>query len=105
MEKFEVLSPAGDETITRKTVAPGIDTLDGKTIGEVWNGVYKGNETFPVLRALLKQRYPGVKIIPYTEFPANYGGETRSEQSEAAGKIAALAKELGCDAVITGNGA
>src|SRR4030095_5509562 len=99
MEKLDVLSPAGDETITRKTAAPGIDTLDGKTIAEVWNGVYKGNETFPVLRELLKQRYPGVKIIPYTEFPANYGGETRKEQSEAARKVAALAKELGCDAV------
>jgi hypothetical protein len=105
MEKFDVLSPVGDETITRKTVSPCIDTFEGKTIGEVWNGVYKGNATFPVLRELLKERYPGVKVIPYTEFPAGYGGETIREQRDSARKIAALAKEKGCDAVITGNGA
>ena len=105
MQKLDVISPVGDETVTRKAVAPPIDTLEGKTIAEVWNGVYKGDETFPKLRALLKQRFPGLKIIPYTEFPANYGGETRKEQQEAAKRIAELAKEKGCDAVITGNGA
>ena len=105
MEKFDVSSPLGDETITRKSVAPRIDTLDGKTIGEVWNGVYKGDSTFPVLREVLKRKYPGVKVIPYTEFPAGYGGETLGEQRESARKIAAMALERGCDAIITGNGA
>ena len=47
MQKLEVFSPIGDDTMARKAVAPPLDTLDGKTIGEVWNGVYKGTETFP----------------------------------------------------------
>lgn len=89
----------------RRVVAPPVDTFEAKTICEVWNGVYKGNETFPLLRGLLKQRYPSLKIIPYTEFPSNYGGETLSEQRASAQKIAALAKEKGCDALISGNGA
>ena len=105
MEKLEVLSPVGEETIKHKAVAPPLAKIEGMTIGEVWNGVYKGNETFPILREFLKERFPGIKIIPYTEFPANYGGETRKEQQEAARRIAELAKEKGCDAIITGNGA
>jgi len=105
MQKLEVWSPIGEDTMAPKGVTPPLDTLDGKTIGEVWNGVYKGSETFPVLRELLQERFPRLKIIPYTEFPANYGGETRQAQAEAARSIAALAKEKGCDAIITGNGA
>lgn len=105
MEQFEVLSPAGGETIKRKTVARSLDGFEGKTICEVWNGVYKGNDTFPALRELLKQKYPGVKVIPYTEFPSNYGGETLTEQRAAAQRIALMAKEKGGDALISGNGA
>lgn len=105
MEKFAVLSPAGAETIKRTTVAPPLDGFEGKTICEVWNGVYKGNDTFPALRELLKQKYPGVRVIPYTEFPSNYGGETLTEQRASAQQIARMAKEKGCDALISGNGA
>lgn len=105
MEKFELVSPAGGENTKRRVVAPPLDTFEGKTVCEVWNGVYKGNETFPILRELLRQQYPGIKIIPYTEFPSNYGGETLSEQRAAAQNIAAMAKKKGCDALISGNGA
>ena len=105
MEKFEVLGPVGTETVKRKTIAPRLDNLDGKTIGEVWNGVYKGNELFPALREVLKQKYPNIKVIPYTEFPSNYGGETLREQMESARKLAVSFKEKGCDALISGNGA
>ncbi|HEV8518591.1 MAG TPA: hypothetical protein VGQ54_08450 [Burkholderiales bacterium] len=105
MEIFEVLSPAGSEIIKRKSIAPRLDNFDGKTVGEVWNGVYKGNDSFPALREQLKQRYPGLKVIPYTEFPFRYGGDTLTQQKEFARHIAALAKEKGCDALISGNGA
>ncbi len=105
MEKFEVVSPAGSETIKQQTASAPLHNFDGKTICEVWNGVYKGDESFPALRDLLKQRFPGVKIIPYTEFPSNCGGETLTKQKESARRIAVLAKEKGCDALISGNGA
>jgi hypothetical protein len=105
MDTFEVVSPVGAETINRSSIAPRLANLDGKTIGEIWNGVYKGNESFPALREMLKQRYPTLKIIPYTEFPSNYGGETLREQIDSAKKLALSFKERGCDAVISGNGA
>ena len=105
MEMIEVVSPLGEEMTTQKAIAPRVTQLDGKTIGEVWNGVFKGNHTFPAVRESLKRRYPGLRIIPYTEFPTFHGNDTPSNQIKLARQIAALAKEKGCDALISGNGA
>jgi hypothetical protein len=61
--------------------------------------------SFPILRALLQRGFPGVKILPYTEFPHAPGSDHPARQRELALAIAALAREKGCDAVISGNGA
>ena len=105
MEKIEVVSPAGGEVVSQKQLAPRLHDLNGKTVGEIWNGVFKGNETFPVIRELLQQRFPGLKIVPYTEFPFRHGGDNPTQQKEHAQHLAVLAKEKGCDAIISGNGA
>ena len=105
MESFEVVSPAGGEAIAQKPIAPRLKDLNGKTVAEIWNGVFKGDQSFPVLRRLLKEKYPAINIIPYTEFPHIYGGDNPSEQKKLAKHLAALAQAKGCDAVISGNGA
>lgn len=103
MEK--VHSPLGAETVSRKASAPRLTSLAGKTIGETWNGDFKGDFTFPAIRSLLTARYPNLKIIPYTEFPYLHGADNPAAQKELAGQVAARARELGCDAVVSGNGA
>jgi hypothetical protein len=105
MERYDVVSPAGLEAVRAQGAAPRLDDLNGKRIGEVWNGVFKGDLTFPRIRALLKERYPAVTIVPYTEFPHAPGSDHPAEQRERAQRLARLAKEKGCDAVISGNGA
>lgn len=105
MEKMEVVSPVGGAIVEQETAARRLDALDGKTIGETWNGVFKGDYTFPIIREMLKKKYPGVKVIPYTEFPFFYGADNPTDQKELARRIAALAREKGCDALISGNGA
>jgi len=105
MEKLSVVSPVGLEAVEIKRAAPCLGELNGKTVGELWNGVFKGDATFPVIRKLLKDRYPRLNLISYTEFPHLPGNDHPKEQWERARRIAALAKEKGCDAVISGNGA
>lgn len=105
MHQLEVLSPAGLDIVNRGRAAPRLADLNGKTVGELWNGVFKGDVTFPRVRELLKQRYPGLTIIPYTEFPHAPGSDHPAQQRERAERIARLAREKGCDAVISGNGA
>jgi hypothetical protein len=105
MEKLAVVSPLGIAVVKSSGSAPRLDTLAGKTVGEVWNGVFKGNFTFPVLRKALRQKYPDLKIIPYTEFPHAPHSDNPARQKELADEVIAIAKRQGCDALITGNGA
>ena len=105
MEKLQVVSPLGVEAVRQAGAAERIDSLNGKTVGEFWNGVFKGDQTFPVIRKLLLARYPGLKIVPYTEFPHAPGSDRAASQREDARRMAALAKEKNCDAVISGMGA
>lgn len=104
-EKVSVVSPAASGAGKRAHAAPRLDALDGKTICEVWNGVFKGDVTFPLIRERLTTQYRGLRIIPYTQFPHTYGSDDPVRQREHAQRIAALVREAGCDAVISGNGA
>ena len=96
----EVVRPVGKATAKAGHLAPRLDTLDGKTLCEAWNCMFKGERTFPRIRELLQKRYPKLKVIPYTEFPT----------LDAVGiddKLKGLAEILlkkGCDALISGNG-
>jgi len=105
VDRFDAISPAGGPVVSQRGVAPRLADLNGRTIGEIWNGVFKGDQTFPLIRQLLKARFPGVSIVPYTEFPFRHGGDHPAEQKKLAREIAALAAEKGCDALISGNGA
>ena len=103
-DEAEVISPLGLPRTRDKGIAPRLESLEGKTIGEVYNHHFKGDQMFGLYRELLKQRYPGVRIIPYTELPASYVGGDPATHRRVAQEVATLAKEKGCDALITGNG-
>jgi hypothetical protein len=105
MEKLAVVCPAGAAAVKVSAIAPRLDDLNGKTIAEVWNGVFKGDITFPVIRKLLQAKFPGIKIIPYTEFYHQPGSDVPAHQRELAREIVATARRHGCDALISGNGA
>lgn len=105
METLSVVSPAGLDAVEIKRSSPRLGDLNGKTVGELWNGVFKGDVTFPLIRKLLQQRYPRLNIIPFTEFPHLPGNDHPKEQWVRAKHAAALAKEKSCDALISGNGA
>jgi hypothetical protein len=100
-----VHSPVGGETLVQQTLARRLNDLNGKTIGESWNGDFKGDATFPMIRRRLLERFPGVRIIPYDQLPYRYGADDPVEQKALAREIALRAQALGCDAVISGNGA
>ncbi|MBM3343841.1 MAG: hypothetical protein FJY56_17285 [Betaproteobacteria bacterium] len=103
-EKLAVISPEGLQVTQARGVTRHLDTLDGKTIGEVYNNHFKGEQMFRAYRRLLKERYPGVKIIPYDQFPIVYVGGDPTAQKQTAKDIARLAREWDVDAIITGNG-
>ena len=99
-----VISPEGLQLRAAGAVSRHLDTLAGKTIGEVYNNHFKGELMFHTYRRLFKEQFPGVKVIPFTEFPTVFVGGDPASQKQTARDIAMLAKERGCDAIITGNG-
>jgi len=105
MEKLEVVSPVGLDAVKLSGAARRIDDLNGKTVCEVWNGVFKGDIAFPIIRKLLKEKYPGLKVIPYTDFPHAPGNDNPAEQRERARQTAVIAKERAADALISAVGA
>ena len=103
-ETLKVISPEGLPLGATGDVSRPLDTLRGKTIGEVYNNHFKGELMFRTYRRLLKEKYPGIKIVPYDQFPIVYVGGDAASQKRIAKEIAAIAKEKGCHAIITGNG-
>ncbi len=103
--EVQVVNPLGEPVVQSLGARPGLATLNGKTVSEVWNGGFQGQVSFPIIREMLKARYPGVKIVPYTEFPLfpvpSLAAEVQAENLESLRKVLL---ETGCDALITGNG-
>ena len=92
---MEVYDPTGAMEII-EIHARRLDTLNGKTVCELSNDAWQAHRVFPEIRRLLRERFPTVKFIPYTEFPTGY------ERIDTA-KTAALVARAKPDAVIIGN--
>jgi hypothetical protein len=103
-ENVKVISPEGLPLGAAGEASRPLADLSGKTIGEVYNNHFKGELMFRTYRRLFEEKYPGVKIIPYDQFPIVYVGGDAASQKRIAKEIAALAKAKGVDAIITGNG-
>lgn len=97
---YKVVWPLGKRVAEKVALAPRIEDLRNKTICELSDYGFRAEGMFPLIRASLSQRYPGIKFIEYSIF-----GNTHGPQENEI--IAALAKKLrqyGCDAVISGVG-
>lgn len=101
---LKVLSPLGDETVEDITMAPRLDSLEGKTFCLVANGSFKSNVTLSVIAELLSKKYPTAKLIPYAEMPRSFKAPAPGTTTTERTALEAAFRDRGCDAVITGNG-
>jgi hypothetical protein len=93
-----VLWPRGRKTAETRAVAPRLATLDDKTIGEVWDDLFRGDEIFPMLREELGRRYRNVKFVDYETFGSTHGAAEHKTIAEMPDRL----RTLGVDAVISG---
>ncbi len=63
--ELEVLNPEGKIVKKGKTLAPRLETLEGKKIGLVWNGKPNGDKLLNEVGKLLKERYPTAETVSY----------------------------------------
>ncbi|MDO8673008.1 MAG: hypothetical protein Q7O66_16495 [Dehalococcoidia bacterium] len=78
--------------------SPAIADLNGKTIGELWDYRFKGDRMFAIIRDSLRQRFPDVKFVDYSNFGDIHG----PDEVEVISALPGLLRKHGVDAVITG---
>ena len=99
-EIYRVVWPRGARTVQASDVAPRLSTLEGKTIGQLWDDLFRGDEIWPILKQELGKRFSGVNFIDHDAFGSTHGDEEHRVLSELPGKI----KSMNIDAVVSGMG-
>ena len=95
---YEVYWPRTPRQTGIKPLAKRLDTLNGKTIAQVWDFLFRGDDVFAHLETAIKKQYPDVKFVSWREFGSSHGGE----EKEALAAFAKKFKAMGVDAVISG---
>ena len=99
--RFDVLWPLSRKMVKSTKAAPRLDDLNGKTICELWDVIFRGETIYPLVREYIKARYPGVKFVDYTQF-GNFHGV---HEHEVMAGLPDEWRKHGCDAIIVGIGA
>ncbi|MBI2957254.1 MAG: hypothetical protein HYY32_00275, partial [Chloroflexi bacterium] len=95
MVTLKVFNPCGLPPRHEFAHAPRLADLNGKTIGEISSGFWQYDRAFPLIRQLLKERFPGVTFVPYTDLPNG----SHAIDVDNIGEVVAA---MGCDAAIGG---
>ena len=101
---YSVVSPIGESTVTMISMTPRLTTLAGKTVCMAWNRAFKADIALPAIAAQLKQIYPDINIVPYTEMPDAPRPSTPDHPQKDAEDLRVALKEKGCSAFVTGDG-
>ena len=94
---YEVVWPRGERRQKIQPLAKRLDTLNGKTIAQLWDFLFMGDEVFATLEEELKKKYPDVKFVSWREF----GSTHAVNEKELLASLPQRFKELGVDAAIS----
>lgn len=97
---YEVLWPRASRQMKAKTLARRLDTLNGKTVAQLWDFIFSGDQVFEALEDGLRARYPDVRFVSWREFGNTHGPDERKILADLPRRL----KELGVDAAISGMG-
>lgn len=98
---YEVVWPLGKSSYETRAPNERVADLSGKTVAELWDYLFRGEDIFPIVRARLKERFPGIKFVTYDVFGNVHG----PQQRELVADVPRLLKQHGCNAVISAIGA
>lgn len=95
--RYDVVWPLGRIVTPCVPARPGVLDLGRKTVGELWQGLNRGDEIFPVLREKLGERFPGISFVEI-KYPRGW------DEKEVLPRLPELLRAHGCDLVISGVG-
>lgn len=97
---FEVVSPVPPSTYRAGVTGEQLLDLNGKTICELWDDLFRGPEIFAVLREELRRRFPSISFVGHEAF----GNIHDLGPTEMDGYLVDLLRVRRCDGVIAGVG-
>ncbi len=95
---YEAYWPRSPRQERVRELAPRLESLESKTVAQLWDQLFKGDVVFDLLEEGLKARFPGIRFVSWREFGSTHGGE----EKEALAALPRRLKALGVDAVISG---
>jgi hypothetical protein len=95
--QYSVVWPCGERRQAQRPLARRLDTLNGKTIAQLWDFLFAGDEVFAALEEKLRAQFPGVKFISWREF----GSTHAVNEKELLASLPQRFRELGVDAAIS----
>ena len=94
---YEVVWPKGERKLKTRPLAKRLDTLNGKTVAQLWDYLFAGDEVFAALEEELAKQYPDVKWVSWRDFGSTHG----VNEKELLASLPQRFKELGVDAAIS----
>jgi hypothetical protein len=99
-ETFAAYWPGGVGAVPRIAPADRPDSLNGRTIGFLWDYMFRGDEIFPVIEEAIVAANSDVRFVGHDAFGSTFGGD----EHEVLARLPAELRRLGVDAVISGIG-
>lgn len=94
---YAVVWPRAERRLKVRPLARRLDTLEGKTIAQLWDYLFYGDEVFTALEQEIGRRYPGVKWVSWRDFGSTHG----VNEKEILASLPKRFKEMGVDAAIS----
>ena len=95
---YEAYWPRGARQQRTRPLAPRLKSLEGKTVAQLWDFLFKGDQVFALLEEGLKKNFPGVRFVSWREFGNTHGRDERQVVAALPERL----KAFGVDAVISG---
>ena len=95
--QYAVVWPCGERRIKLRPLAKRLDTLNGKTVAQLWDYLFAGDEIYEALEIKLRETFPDVKFVSWREFGSTHG----VNEKEILASLPQRFKELGVDAAIS----
>ncbi|MBI2508710.1 MAG: hypothetical protein HYV99_01535 [Betaproteobacteria bacterium] len=99
--RYEVLWPLARRAVKAAAAAPRLPDLNGKTVAELWDVIFRGETIYPLVREYIQARFPRVKFVGHAEFGNFHGAREREVTAALPGRLRAHR----ADAAIVGIGA
>jgi len=98
---FDVVWPLGRVASKEVPLAPALPDLNGKTVCELWDWLFRGDQMYPLINEELRRRFPDIRIVGHEIMGNMHGTHGRAYVAN----LAELLRQHGADAVIAAVGA